>query len=105
MLQYAREYEKHNIMTGGFEQLDHAMNEHAENGLLAAQVSAQETRIERLEAWILEVITKPSMPRELRLEGLDLMAPASREVHQAVERVCPTQNQSQQMEREQSIQR
>lgn len=103
MLEYARKYaaESANRDKRVFSVIKES---HQMNDELQAQVSAQENRIERLEAWILEVITKPYMPRELRLEGLELMAPASLEVHQAVERVCP-RSQTQGISLEQSIER
>ena len=103
ILEYARKYaaDKDQRLVSMMNETKNITNQM--NDDLKAQVSAQETRIERLEAWILEVITKPYMPRELRMEGLELMSPASQEVHQAVERVCPTQ--SREMGMEQSIER
>lgn len=100
MLEYARKYA---AQSANREQRVFSVikESHQMNDDLKAQVSAQENRIERLEAWILEVISKPYMPRELRLEGMEIMNPVSAEVKKSVERICPTQ--SLEMGREQSI--
>lgn len=88
MLEYARKYaddrdQRLIAMMNETKNITNQMNDE-----LQAQVSAQETRIERLEAWILEVITKPSMSRQHRLEGLDLLSPVDHRVRQSVERIC-----------------
>jgi erythromycin esterase-like protein len=62
-------------------------------------------RIEQLESWVAEAITRPSMSRERRLQGLDILEAQSLNpsVRQAVERICPRQAQS--MERSLEIER
>ena len=63
------------------------------NELLRAGYDAQQLRIEQLEAWIEQSITRPSMSRELRLEGLEVVEARSPEVRLAVERICPQRTQ------------
>jgi hypothetical protein len=70
---------------------------------LEAAYDAQTRRIERLEAWVSEAISKPSMPRELRLEGLELVGAERPDVRQSVERICPSQGRD--LGRELSIER
>jgi hypothetical protein len=52
----------------------------------------QQDRIEQLESWIQEVISKPSMSREMRLQGLELVQERSSAIRLAVERICPSQS-------------
>jgi len=63
------------------------------NELLRAGYDAQQLRIEQLESWIEQSITRPSMSRELRLQGLELIEARSPEVRLAVERICPQRTQ------------
>jgi hypothetical protein len=56
---------------------------------LRAGYEAQQLRIEQLESWVAEAISRPSMPRELRLQGLELVDARSATIRQAVERICP----------------
>ena len=63
------------------------------------KAAALEQRIEQLESWIEQVITRPAMPRELRLQGLQLVESKwmeevqdkSADIRKAVERICPEQ--------------
>lgn len=51
-----------------------------------------QARIEQLEAWVSEVISRPSMSRETRWQGLEMLENAktlSPKVRKAVERICP----------------
>jgi hypothetical protein len=64
---------------------------------LEAAYDAKQQRIERLEAWVAEAISKPSMPRELRMEGLDLVGAERPDIRQSVERICPSRDMSQGM--------
>jgi hypothetical protein len=108
MLEYAlksqaREYEKHNIMNSGFEQLDKALTEASHdkyNGfeqlqnsmadaVLRSGYDEQKLRIAQLESWVAEVISRPWMPTELRMEGLELVGAERPDLRQAVERICP----------------
>jgi hypothetical protein len=57
---------------------------------LEAAYDAQKLRIERLESWVSEAISRPSMPRELRMEGLELVGAERPDVRQSVERICPS---------------
>jgi hypothetical protein len=61
--------------------------------LLKAGYDVQQLRIEQLEAWIEQSITRPSMSRELRLEGLELVEARSPDIRLAVERICPSRSQ------------
>jgi hypothetical protein len=70
---------------------------------LEAAYDAQKLRIERLESWVAEAISKPSMPRELRLEGLELVGAERPDVRQSVERICPSKSQG--LERSLEIER
>jgi len=63
------------------------------NELLRAGYDAQQLRIEQLEAWIEQVVARPSMSRELRLQGLELVEARSPEIRLAVERICPSRSQ------------
>jgi hypothetical protein len=111
-------YKDHDIMSNGFEQLDNAMKdarsrggstgfEQLENAMKDATLRSgydeQKLRIAQLESWVAEVISRPWMPRELRMEGLELVGAQRPDVRQAVERICPTQTLEQGME--QSIER
>jgi hypothetical protein len=90
-----------------------AENTNTENGgentmddaLLKAGYAAQQKRIEQLESWVIEAIGRPSMPRDLRLQGLEIIEErgVSPEVSQAVERICPTRTQG--LERSLEIER
>jgi hypothetical protein len=60
-----------------------------DNAFLQQGYAAQQQQIERLESWVMEAISRPSMPRELRLEGLGLVEDRSPTARQAVERICP----------------
>jgi hypothetical protein len=66
--------------------------------LLVSRYYSQQERIEQLESWIQEAITRPSMSRELRLEGLELVEARSQDIRLAVERICPTRSQGQSLE-------
>jgi hypothetical protein len=66
-----------------------------DNAMLRAGYDAQALRIEQLESWVSEAISKPAMPRELRLEGLELVQDRSPTARQAVERICPSMSRSQ----------
>jgi hypothetical protein len=59
---------------------------------LRSQNLAQRDRIEALENWIEAVISKPSMSREMRMEGLGLVEGRSPNTRLAVERICPSQS-------------
>jgi hypothetical protein len=54
-----------------------------------------ELRIQQLENWIASVITRPSMSRDLRLQGLEIVESKSLDpsVREAVERICPRKTQ------------
>jgi hypothetical protein len=71
--------------------------------LVSPAEASKQQRIEQLEAWVAQAISKPSMPRELRLQGMDLVEARSPNVRQAVERICPSQ--SREMGRELEIER
>jgi hypothetical protein len=49
------------------------------------------------------VISRPSMPRELRMEGLELVGAERPDIRQSVERICPSRGHE--MGRELSIER
>lgn len=66
-------------------------------------VDAKQQRIDRLEAWVAEAISKPSMPRELLLQGMDLIEAQRPDVRQSVERICPSR--AQRLERSLEIER
>jgi hypothetical protein len=66
-----------------------------DNELLRAGNSAQHLRIQQLESWVIEAISKPAMPRELRIEGLEMVQDISPTARQAVERICPSMSRSQ----------
>ena len=70
---------------------------------LQAGYDAKQQRIDQLEAWVAEAISRPSMPRELRLQGLDLVEARQPGVRQFVERICPSQSRD--MGRELEIER
>jgi hypothetical protein len=70
---------------------------------LEAAYDAQKLRIDRLEAWVAEAISKPSMPRSLRMEGLELVGAERPDVRAAVERICPSRSQG--LERQLEIER
>ncbi len=78
-------------------------NTQMNDAFLKAGYDAQQLRIEQLEAWIEQSITRPSMSRELRLEGLELVEARSPDIRLAVERICPSRSQGQSLE--QSIER
>ena len=63
------------------------------DSLLKAGYDEQKLRIERLESWVAEAISKPSMSREMRLQGLDLVDALGPNLRQSVERICPTRVQ------------
>jgi hypothetical protein len=67
-------------------------NKQMNNELLRAGYDAQQLRIEQLEGWIQQSITRPSMSRELRLQGLELIEARSPEIRLAVERICPSRS-------------
>jgi hypothetical protein len=62
------------------------------DAMLRAGYEAQQLRIEELEAWVEQAISRPSMSRELRLQGLDLVEGRSPNTRLAVERICPSQS-------------
>jgi hypothetical protein len=66
-----------------------------DNAFLRAGYEAQSLRVQQLESWVIEVISKPAMPRELRMEGLELVQDISPTARQAVERICPSLSRSQ----------
>ena len=66
-----------------------------DNAFLRAGYDAQAFRIEQLESWVIDAISKPAMPRELRMEGLELVQDKSPTARQAVERICPSISRSQ----------
>jgi hypothetical protein len=66
-----------------------------DNEFLRAGNTAQTLRIQQLESWVIEAISKPAMPRELRMEGLEMVQDISPTARQAVERICPSINRSQ----------
>jgi len=68
-------------------------NTQMNNELLRAGYDAQKLRIDQLEAWIEQVVTRPSMPRELRMHGLELVEARSPDIRLAVERICPQRSQ------------
>jgi hypothetical protein len=68
-------------------------NTNMNDELLRAGYEAQQARIEELESWIEQAVTRPSMPRELRLQGLELVEAKSPDIRRAVERICPTRVQ------------
>jgi hypothetical protein len=74
-----------------------------DNTVQGAALSAKDLRIQQMESWIIEAISKPSMPRELRMEGLEMVQDISPTARQAVERICPSLSRSQ--GRELSIER
>jgi hypothetical protein len=74
-----------------------------DNAMLRAGYDAQSLRVQQLESWVIEAISKPSMPRAMRMEGLELVRDISPTARQAVERICPSRNQE--MGRELSIER
>jgi hypothetical protein len=53
-------------------------------------LDAKSLRIQQLESWIELAISRPAMPRELRMEGLELVQDQSPMARQAVERICPS---------------
>jgi hypothetical protein len=73
------------------------------DALLQAGYDAKQQRIDRLESWVAEAISKPSMPRELRMEGLELVGAERPDIRQSVERICPSRGHE--MGRELSIER
>jgi hypothetical protein len=68
-------------------------NTQMNDALLVSRYYSQQERIEQLESWIQEAITRPSMSRELRLEGLELVEARSPDIRLAVERICPSRSQ------------
>jgi hypothetical protein len=74
-----------------------------DNQLLRAGYDEQKLQIQRLESWVAEVIARPAMSRELRMEGLELVEAQHPDVRQSVERICPSQ--SREMGRELEIER
>ena len=81
------------LATTESERSDHGENTQMDNELLRAGYDAQQLRIEQLEAWIEQAITRPSMSRELRLQGLELIEARSPDIRLAVERICPQRSQ------------
>jgi hypothetical protein len=55
-----------------------------DNVFLRAGYDAQSLRVQQLESWVIEAISKPAMPRELRIEGLGLVQDISPTARQAV---------------------
>jgi hypothetical protein len=74
-----------------------------DNTVQGAALSAKDLRIQQMESWIVEAISRPAMPRELRMEGLEMVQDISPTARQAVERICPSLSRSQ--GRELSIER
>jgi hypothetical protein len=70
------------------ERRNHGENTQMNNELLRAGYDAQQLRIEQLEAWIEQVVARPSMSRELRLDGLELVEARSPDIRLAVERIA-----------------
>jgi len=66
---------------------------------------SQQDRIQQLESWIAEVISKPALSRELRLQGLELVEGLSADIRPAVERICPPRVQGHSHTLEQSLER
>jgi hypothetical protein len=66
-----------------------------DNAMLRAGYDAQSLRLQQLESWVIEAISKPAMPRELRMEGLELVQDISPTARQAVERICPSMSRAQ----------
>jgi hypothetical protein len=66
-----------------------------DNTVQRAALSAKDLRIQQMESWIVEAISKPAMPRELRMEGLEMVQDISPTARQAVERICPSLSRSQ----------
>jgi hypothetical protein len=66
-----------------------------DNAFLRAGYDAQSLRVQQLESWIIEAISKPAMPRELRMEGLEMVQDISPTARLAVERICPSMSRSQ----------
>jgi hypothetical protein len=73
------------------------------DNLLKASYDEQKLRIQQLESWVSEVISRPSMSRELRMEGLELVEVQRPDVRQSVERICPSRGRE--MGRELEIER
>jgi hypothetical protein len=69
-----------------------------DNSFLRAGYEAQQLRIDQLEAYVAEVISKPSMSREMRMEGLSMVEDRSPMARQAVERICPPRGLEQGLE-------
>lgn len=65
------------------------------NEFLRDSYAIAQRRIAQLETWITEAIIKPSMSREMRLEGLEIVEAMnpSQSARLAVERICPTRTQ------------
>jgi hypothetical protein len=63
-----------------------------DNAFLRAGYDAQQLRIDALESWVAEAIAKPSMTREMRLQGLELVEAQRPYVKQSVERICPSRS-------------
>jgi hypothetical protein len=66
-----------------------------DNTVQRAALSEKDLRLQQMESWIIEAISKPAMPRELRLEGLEMVQDISPTARQAVERICPSMSRSQ----------
>lgn len=67
-----------------------------------------QARIEQLEAWVSEVIARPSMSRDARWKGLDLLEESraiNPKVRKSVERICPRRFIEHGLELEQTIER
>jgi hypothetical protein len=67
-----------------------------------------QARLEQLEAWVSEVISRPSMSREMRWRGLEMLEEAraiNPEVRKSVERICPKRLIEHGLELEQTIER
>jgi hypothetical protein len=65
-----------------------------DNELLRAGNSAKDLRMQQMESWIIEAISKPAMPRELRMEGLEMVQDISPMKLKAVEKICPSLSRS-----------
>jgi hypothetical protein len=66
-----------------------------DNSVQGTALSAKDLRIQQMESWIVEAISRPAMPRELRMEGLEMVQDISPTARQAVERICPSMSRSQ----------
>jgi hypothetical protein len=66
---------------------------------------SQQDRIQQLESWIAEVISKPALSREMRWQGLELVEGLSPDIRLAVERICPTRSQDLTHTLEQNLER